>query len=102
MEGEAIIIIQLIGFATSGGLIGEAYRTINSGYTLDRYFIVNSIAGGFLAFLLAWGYYNMTGNRGIASVLAGIISYQDEKKINKLARKFISDWAKGGSGDERD
>lgn len=100
MEGELIVIIQIIGFATTGGLIGEAGRTINSGYNLDKYFLANSIAGGFLAFLIGWLLYRYTQDRTLASIIAGAISYQDEKRINKLVRKFLLEFLKGGGKDD--
>lgn len=96
------MIIQLVGFATTGGLIGEAYRSVHGGHSINRYFIVNSLASGFLAFLLSWGFYMYTGNRGLASVIAGIVSFQDEKKISQIARSTVLYWLKGGYEDDRD
>lgn len=97
-----VVIMQLIGFAATGALIGEAYRSVHGGHSINKYFIVNTLAGGFLSFLLAWGFYMYSGNKGIASIIAGVLSFQDEKKISKLAHNTVLYWLKGGYDNERD
>lgn len=103
LEYGTIVAIQIIGFAATGSLIGEAYRAVHSGYTLNRYFIVNSLASGFMAFMMAWGFYSFAGNRVVALAIAGLLGYQDEKKISQIMKKIVLHWLRGGFEDnERD
>lgn len=100
VEPETLILLQIAGFATTGGLIGEAYRSVHAGYDINKYFIVNSLASGFLAFLLAWGFYSYTGNKNIATVIAGILSFQDEKRVSAIARNTLLNWLKGAPDED--
>ena len=100
MEPETLILLQIAGFATTGGLIGEAYRSVHAGYDINKFFVVNSLASGFLAFLLAWGFYSYTANKNIATVIAGILAFQDEKKVSSIARNTVLHWLKGAPKDD--
>jgi len=62
ISSDAIFVLQLLGFIGVGGFIGEFYRTIYAGYSINRYFIANFLAGGFLSFLVAYSFYREQNN----------------------------------------
>ena len=89
ISSDAIFVLQLLGFIGVGGFIEEFYRTIYAGYSINRYFIANFLAGGFLSFLVAYSFYQVTGNKTMTHILGALLAYQDEKYLNTMGKDLL-------------
>ena len=97
---DTLFVLQLLGFIGAGGFIGEFYRTTYSGSIIGKHFIANFLAGSFLAFMLSFGFYLISNNRNLSLILGGLLSYQDEKHLSRVAKRFANQLLKGDRSDE--
>ena len=72
-----------------GGFLGEAYRLPTNMRLMSGRFAISVLAGGFLAFLAGWAWYERTGNRNVSLILSGLISFQDIEKVASISRSII-------------
>ena len=87
ITAEWINTLQIAFAVCAGGFIGEFNRTATEPVTL-RIFMANFLAGSFLSFFVAYLVYHMSNNKTVSVTVGGLLSYQDEKFINKIV-KFI-------------
>ena len=86
---EYFFYLQFISAIILGGLIGEYYRTVMNNGAIDRKFFAKFLAGAFLTFLLDLAIYQATGNKVLVVIVGGILSYQEESFIMKIATSFL-------------
>ncbi len=96
MEPNTLYLLQLLGAVSVGGFVGEFFRASQNTNISARIFIANFLAGSFQSFLLAYSIYLVTNQKQISLILGALISYQPEKFISRMARKFISNWLNEG------
>lgn len=100
MEAEMIFWAQLVGITGLGGFIGEYSRACQSNVSIDRLFWSNFFAGSFVSLLIGWGLFHMTQQKVWSFIIAGFMSYQDERQATKFLKNLIQFALKGGVDDD--
>jgi hypothetical protein len=100
MSLQIIFWAQLIGITGIGGFVGEYLRAAQTGNEINRLFWANFFAGSFLSVLIGWSFFHLTEQKVWSFILAGFVSYQDEKQAVKFLRGFLNYALKGGEKDD--
>ena len=93
IQNGSSLFIQMIAYISLGGFLGEVIRAHRSTGGVSGIspvgFILNMIVGGFLGYILASIFYNLTENRGITLGICGLLGYQEVEILEKIGYKKI-------------
>ena len=98
MNEQQIFLLQLLGSAMIGSLIGEYYRTtFNDTYNVHG-FVGNVLASMFISILVAYLFYYRTQNIPFTLIIAAGLSFQEVDFVSSTLRKLLDHWLPGGGG----
>ncbi len=97
-----IFYIQIFGIVSAGSFIGELQRSL----VIENYnrtqFIANSLTSIFLSSLISASFFMLTNLKEVTLILGGLLSYQDEKFLQKVGKSLTHSILKsngnGGNG----
>ena len=84
-----LFVVQLAGCVGFGAFIGEFHRTAYADVFSFKIFLANFLAGGFLAFVVAYIFYLISKQEEMTMLLGALLAYQDESFISRVVRLAI-------------
>ena len=93
MGSELLFVLQALGVAVIGALIGECRRSTEAGWQEPWYvYVIDMVTSVFLAVLLAYWGYSTFFDRPAALVVSGLLSFQGAEFLIGLSRRLLARW----------
>ena len=102
MNITVLYFLQLLGVVSVGGFVGQFFRASHDPNISTRVFCANLMSCVYLSLILASVFYLVTQNKYLSFAIGGIVGYQDEKYLSRIARSLLKQIMNEGGPDKNE